>query len=45
MAMELPVLLVGDYNVMPTTLDVYKPEKYLENALFVLKSGKLIKGC
>ncbi|WP_448635406.1 exodeoxyribonuclease III [Pedobacter panaciterrae] len=34
MAMELPVLLVGDYNVMPTTLDVYKPEKYLENALF-----------
>lgn len=34
MAMELPVLLVGDYNVMPTALDVYKPEKYLDNALF-----------
>lgn len=31
---ELPVLLVGDYNVMPTELDTYKPEKYLENALF-----------
>ncbi|AOM80012.1 exodeoxyribonuclease III [Pedobacter steynii] len=34
MAMELPVMLVGDYNVMPTELDVYKPEKYLDNALF-----------
>lgn len=34
MAMELPILLIGDYNVMPTELDVYKPEKYLENALF-----------
>lgn len=34
MAMELPILLVGDYNVMPTELDVYKPEKYLDNALF-----------
>ena len=32
--MELPVILAGDYNVMPTELDVYKPEKYLENALF-----------
>jgi exodeoxyribonuclease III len=31
---ELPVLLVGDYNVMPTELDTYKPEKYLDNALF-----------
>jgi bifunctional non-homologous end joining protein LigD len=30
----LPVLLVGDYNVMPTELDTYKPEKYRENALF-----------
>ncbi len=30
----LPVMLVGDYNVMPTELDVYKPEKYLDNALF-----------
>lgn len=31
---ELPVILIGDYNVMPTELDTYKPEKYLENALF-----------
>jgi exodeoxyribonuclease III len=31
---DLPVMLIGDYNVMPTELDTYKPEKYLKNALF-----------
>ncbi|MEJ2880954.1 DNA ligase D [Pedobacter sp. GR22-6] len=30
----LPVMLIGDYNVMPTELDTYKPEKYTNNALF-----------
>jgi exodeoxyribonuclease III len=34
LAHEVPVMLVGDFNVMPTELDVYKPEKYLDNALF-----------
>lgn len=29
-----PVLLTGDYNVMPTELDVYKPERWVEDALF-----------
>jgi len=29
-----PVALVGDFNVMPTELDVYKPEKYAKDALF-----------
>jgi exodeoxyribonuclease III len=29
-----PVALVGDYNVMPTELDVYKPERWLTDALF-----------
>lgn len=37
---ELPVLLIGDYNVMPTELDTYKPEKYLDNALFQPESRK-----
>lgn len=32
--MERPVLIVGDYNIIPTEKDVYKPEKYLKNALF-----------
>ena len=29
-----PVVLTGDYNVMPTELDVYKPERWLDDALF-----------
>jgi exodeoxyribonuclease III len=29
-----PVVLAGDYNVMPTELDVYKPERWVEDALF-----------
>jgi exodeoxyribonuclease-3 len=31
---KLPVVLAGDYNVMPTDLDVYKPERWLDDALF-----------
>jgi exodeoxyribonuclease-3 len=29
-----PVILTGDYNVMPTEIDVYKPERWTEDALF-----------
>ncbi len=29
-----PVVLVGDFNVMPTELDVYKPERWVDDALF-----------
>lgn len=29
-----PVLLTGDFNVMPTELDVYKPERWVNDALF-----------
>lgn len=29
-----PVVLTGDYNVMPTELDVYKPENWVDDALF-----------
>lgn len=28
------VLLTGDFNVMPTELDVYKPERWVNDALF-----------
>ena len=31
---DKPVILTGDYNVMPTELDVYKPERWVEDALF-----------
>jgi exodeoxyribonuclease III len=34
MALKVPVVLAGDYNVMPTDLDVYKPERWLNDALF-----------
>ncbi|WP_040298937.1 exodeoxyribonuclease III [Arcticibacter svalbardensis] len=30
----MPVVLAGDYNVMPTELDVYKPERWIDDALF-----------
>jgi exodeoxyribonuclease-3 len=29
-----PVVLAGDFNVMPTDLDVYKPERWVDDALF-----------
>ncbi len=31
---EKPTVLVGDFNVMPTEKDVYKPEKWVNDALF-----------
>jgi exodeoxyribonuclease III len=34
LTLETPVVLAGDYNVMPTELDVYKPEKWVNDALF-----------
>lgn len=41
---DLPVMLIGDYNVMPTDLDTYKPEKYLKNALFQPEIRDAYKG-
>lgn len=29
-----PVILCGDFNVMPTDMDVYKPERWIDDALF-----------
>jgi len=34
LALEVPVVLCGDFNVMPTELDVYKPERWVDDALF-----------
>lgn len=31
---KVPVALIGDFNVMPTELDVYKPERWVNDALF-----------
>jgi exodeoxyribonuclease III len=34
LATGAPAVLGGDYNVMPTDLDVYKPERWVDDALF-----------
>jgi exodeoxyribonuclease-3 len=34
LASKAPVVLAGDFNVMPTELDVYKPERWLDDALY-----------
>jgi len=31
---DVPVVLTGDYNVIPTEKDVYKPERWIDDALF-----------
>jgi exodeoxyribonuclease III len=31
---KIPAVLAGDYNVMPSEIDVYKPERWLDDALF-----------
>jgi exodeoxyribonuclease-3 len=34
LAAAAPIVLAGDYNVIPTELDVYKPERWVDDALF-----------
>ncbi|VXB85537.1 exodeoxyribonuclease III [Massilia sp. 9I] len=31
---KVPVVMCGDFNVIPTDLDVYKPERWVDDALF-----------
>lgn len=40
---DMPVALIGDYNIMPTELDTYKPEKYVKNALFRPEARQLFE--
>jgi exodeoxyribonuclease-3 len=32
--LKTPVILAGDYNVVPTDLDAYKPERWVNDAVF-----------
>ncbi len=32
--MDLPAILIGDFNIIPTENDVYKPEKWKDDALY-----------
>lgn len=34
LATGMPVMIIGDFNVMPTERDVRKPERWLDDALF-----------
>jgi exodeoxyribonuclease III len=34
LATGMPVILAGDFNVMPTERDVHKPERWVDDALF-----------
>jgi exodeoxyribonuclease-3 len=43
LASKAPVVLTGDYNVMPTELDVYKPERWVDDALFRPESRAAFK--
>lgn len=38
-----PMVLAGDYNVIPTEKDVYKPERWVEDALFRPESRSAFK--
>ena len=40
---KIPVVLTGDYNVIPTDLDAYKPERWVKDALFFPESKKAFK--
>jgi exodeoxyribonuclease-3 len=33
-ALDAPVVMAGDYNIIPADDDVYKPERWLDDALF-----------
>ena len=35
LALQEPVVLTGDFNVIPTELDAYRPERWLTDALFL----------
>jgi exodeoxyribonuclease-3 len=32
--LDCPVVMAGDYNIIPTDADAYKPERWLDDALF-----------
>ena len=43
LAQKVPVALIGDFNVMPTELDVYKPERWVNDALFRIEIREAFK--
>lgn len=35
---NVPAVLIGDYNIIPTDEDVYKPERWMTDALFAVEA-------
>lgn len=40
---KIPVILTGDFNVIPTEADVYKPERWVNDALFRVETRAAFK--
>lgn len=40
---DIPVVLAGDYNVIPTENDVYKPERWVNDALFRVETREAFR--
>ena len=40
---DCPIVLAGDYNVIPTDADVYKPERWADDALFQPEPRALLR--
>ncbi|HEY9793140.1 MAG TPA: exodeoxyribonuclease III [Candidatus Obscuribacterales bacterium] len=40
---KTPVVLLGDYNVVPTDLDAYKPERWVNDAVFFPEAKEAFK--
>lgn len=38
--MELPAIIIGDFNIIPTAMDVYKPERWENDALYRIEVRK-----
>ena len=43
LALDKPIILTGDFNVIPTEKDAYKPERWVEDALFRPESRAAFK--
>ncbi|MGF7161588.1 exodeoxyribonuclease-3 [Rhodoligotrophos appendicifer] len=40
LSLDVPVILAGDYNIIPSDIDVYKPERWRDDALFRMEVRK-----
>jgi len=39
-SMELPAIIIGDFNIIPTALDAHRPERWEDNALYRIEVKK-----